>query len=260
MICDNNRLYILWLELCTNSTIVSQLCTPEKLFGSVKLTCSAALHTVSLLLILVLQPTYVDIWLPGTMWQIVTIVPQHLLWVMEPSSTQSGGRLGIGSPPSQRFVQVPRKGSRSFIYGQSPVQEHLCVGRGASEVTHFWQCGHGRIWNTSGTKVWVTGGDSLRPMNTDMDICRVPWQTVTRTGNTVGQVAQSLTHIPMFVPCNPERKHCSAHSLTGWSDGSRKRAGHKWSQCQRTVSGRIYSHRNSTCAWRLCVGKSMTLR
>lgn len=60
---------------------------------------------------------------------------------------------------------------------------------------------------------------------------------LTHVSNAVGQVVRSLTHIPVFVSCNQERKHCPAHSLSGWSNGSRQRAGQSWSQCQRTISG-----------------------
>lgn len=60
---------------------------------------------------------------------------------------------------------------------------------------------------------------------------------LTHVSNAVGQVVRNLTHIPVFVLCNQERKHCPAHSLAGWSNGSRQRAGQSWSQCQRTISG-----------------------
>lgn len=56
-------------------------------------------------------------------------------------------------------------------------------------------------------------GDSPGHMVTDMDMC------------THRQVGQRLTLIPLLVPCNLERKHCSAHSLAGWPNGSRQRAG-----------------------------------
>lgn len=59
------------------------------------------------------------------------------------------------------------------------------------------------------------------------------------------QVQRILTRIPALVPCNPERKHCSAHSLAGRPDGSRQRAGQQWSQCQRTVSGGRATHTHS---------------
>lgn len=69
--------------------------------------------------------------------------------------------------------------------------------------------------------------------------------TVTHTSGAAGQVVQSLTHIPVLVPSNPERKHCSAHSLARRPNGSSQRVGHKWSQCQRTISGGTDQHGRS---------------
>lgn len=89
--------------------------------------------------------------------------------------------------------------------------------------------------------------------------------------------------MPLCLFHNPERKHCSAHSLAGRPNGSGQRAGDQRSQRQRTVSGglnnqhahsKIHSHNVRTdgtlrpaavhtfvctrvC---VCVVKSMTLR
>lgn len=64
------------------------------------------------------------------------------------------------------------------------------------------------------------------------------WQGDAGNG-TLGQVGERLTGMPLILLSNAERKHRSSHSLPGRPNGSGERAGHQWSQCQCTVSGRI---------------------
>lgn len=88
------------------------------------------------------------------------------------------------------------------------------------------QVGGYQSWNASCTKVLLTWeGDSLVRMETDLGDKHTRTHTHRRAVR-LDRWGQSLTHIPLAVPCDPERKHCSAHSLAGRTDGSRQRAGH----------------------------------
>lgn len=128
--------------------------------------------------------------------------------------------------------------SGSTLPSQGPVRPHekppvvLFMAEAQQEIICVWDVRH-RKWHIVGRagrgmpelehqryKGWLArGGYSwiLTWIYTDY--------SDKHTSNTVGQVRQSLTHIPVVVPCNLERKHCSAHSLTGWPNGSRQRAG-----------------------------------
>lgn len=163
------------------------------------------------------------------MWQMITVVQEHLSRITEPSITRPGDRLG-STLPSQGPVQVHKK---------PPVV--LFMAEAQWELIYVRDMGH-RKWHIVGSAGGGMPELEHQRYRSMVGVRRFTgahgyWygyiqaivtnsHTHTHTSNTVGQVGQSLTHILVLVPCNPERKHCSAHSLAGWPNGSRQRAGH----------------------------------
>lgn len=147
--------------------------------------------------------------------------------------------------------------SCSFIYSQVSEEDHSSIGSDTllagqmPQLKHQWyKCGLGSLghWHIdySGKQCYAR-----------RHVCMS--RRLTHICNAVGQVVPNLTHIAVFVSCNQERKHCPAHSLAGWSNGSCQRAGQSRSQCQRTISGEhMHTKHEQRCGPPVCLNDTVS--
>ena len=135
---------------------------------------------------------------------------------------------------SARVWGVRRGHTHTLILAHSNTHTH------SSTRTHTHT--HTHSWGTSTRTHTHTHSYSHTPTHTHtlLGDFHTGTHIHTHTGtSTQGQVGERLTVVLVVLVCNAERKHCSAHSLPGWANGSGERAGDQWSKCQRTIPGGV---------------------